>query len=182
MLYSISLCILVFIPIGIVSAIPPAPPSPSPRFEFQKSDTDQGYIGTIFNCGSWRLDELRISLYDYDKQLIETGLLSDYSHDPDLGHYLGYRDINYNNRVDGVDTFYIYGKAGVSSNWGVVLAYEKTGKTLASSTISGENFSLEEENESNEIDRRMIIRYAVLTLMLINLLFVLAVVYRMPYE
>ena len=179
----LSIWFVVFISCAsIIPVYPIVATPPSPRLEFQKSVTTPDYLGTISDYGSWRLEEVRISLYDYNKQLMETGLLSEYSRDPDFGHYLGFRDINGNNKVDSIDTFYIYGKAGVSSNWGAVLTYERTGKTLTSSTISGKNLSLEEENEINEIDRRITVRYAVLTLMLINLLIILAVVYRMPWN
>jgi hypothetical protein len=155
------------------------PKAPKPRIHFQRIDNSENYIG-FFPGGysNYDLEDVRITLYDRYKQQIETGLLSEYSRNSSYGYFIGFEDLNANSKIDSPDTFYIYGHGEVLPSWGIVLTYEKTGRILTSSTISGEHFSLKENRK--EPDDSLMIRYTVMTLMLFNLLIILAVVYKMP--
>jgi len=180
-LRKLAICIIVFMFFApIVIAFSAAATEPSPRLEFHVSDSGFYYIGSISQSRRWRLDEIRMSLYDGNKNLIETGLLSEYAVNQDFGYFLGYEDNNKNNRVDAADRFYVYRNEQVEPYWGIVLICEKSGRTLTGSTISGKSFSIAEEDELDEIDRKLLIRYSVLILMIINLLIILGVVYKMP--
>ena len=167
-LFFVSLCL----------TIPALGTPPSPNLYLQKSKTTSNYVGSLVSeSDRWHLEDVRITLYDHNRQPIETGMLSDYSQNSSYGYFLGFRDNNVNSRLDGGDIFYVYEHGEVLPSWGIILTYEKTGGIITSSTISGEHFTLEGKKEP---DDRMLIRYTVLILMIFNLLIILAVVYKIP--
>lgn len=125
--------------------------SPGPTLSFQKIGEGENYTGTILMLGDHnvKLEKIRISLYDEHLNLMETGLLSEYSQNTIEGYYLDFWDLNNNNKLGGEDTFFVCGKEEVQPTWGVVLTFEPDGHTITSNTLSGERFSLEVESDED---------------------------------
>jgi hypothetical protein len=77
--------------------------------------------------------------------------------------------------MDSADVFYIFGNEEVQQNWGVILTYEPTGMTITSITISGEAFSLEEENKE---DYGLITFFLVLMLIIFGMIIIILFYHR----
>ncbi len=124
---------------------------PQSTLFFQKMSEGENYTGNILRLGGYndKLEKFRITLYDDNLSLIETGLLSEYSQNTLEGLYLDFRDNNNDGILGAEDTFFVFGKEEVQPTWGVVLTYEPDGHTITSNTLSGERFLLEEENDED---------------------------------
>lgn len=174
---SLSFLIILFF-VYLCLTIPILGTSPMPSLYLQKHETTSRYSGSLISGSrKWRLEDVRITLYDHNKQLMESAMLFEYSRNSDYGYFLGYRDNNDNSRLDGADTFFVYEKGEVQPSWGIELTYEKTGRIITRSTLSGKYFSIEDKEEP---DYKMLIRYYGLILIIVNLLIILGVVYKMP--
>jgi len=126
------------------------PQPPRIHLGFNRIPNSENYTGGILSLDiNIEVERIRIALYDDNLHLKETGLLSDYSKNTIKKYYLDFWDANNNNRLDCVDIFYLFGKGEVQPNWGVVLTYEPTGDIIASNTISGNVFTLEEEKKED---------------------------------
>ena len=107
----------------------------------------ENYTGMVVSMSeTLRLDEARISLYDMNKELRETGLLSQYGENYDFGQYLRFSDVNQNGKLDAADMFIIY-NANVTEDWGIVFTYEPTGSTLSSRTLSNNVFTVKKHEK-----------------------------------
>lgn len=126
------------------------PQSPNAYLNFNKIPDSENYTGNIVSLDvKIELERIRIALYDDNLHLKETGLLSGYSKNTIEKYYLDFWDAFNNSKLESADIFYIFGHGEVQPNWGVVLTYEPTGDTIASNTISGKAFTLEEENKED---------------------------------
>jgi hypothetical protein len=127
-----------------------------PPFTFSWTECGEDFTGGVDSLsGTLYLDRTRISFYDTNKKLMESGLLSEYSANRSFGQYLEFRDINENGKLDVIDVFIISGAVYIEE-WGIVVTYEPIGKSLYSRTISNEPFSISEELEK-ENDRDIFI-------------------------
>lgn len=126
-----------------------------PPLSFSWTECGGDYSGGVVSIsGTLYLDRARISLYDTNKKLMESGLLSEYSANRSFGQYLEFRDVNENGKLDVIDVFIISGAIYIK-DWGIVMTYELIGKSIYSRTLSNEPFSISDEEEEKEIDREI---------------------------
>jgi hypothetical protein len=120
----------------------------SSELEFQITPNGDRYTGCLVSSNYLpRTNKIKITLYDEHSRIIETGLLSEYSINNVSWHYLDYKDVNNNDRLDAVDIIIVQNKGDVNENWFVVLTYESSGTTIASSLLSNKEFSIKEEEQ-----------------------------------
>lgn len=139
----------------------------------QWTQDSEKYSGVVIAMSdTLKLDRVRISIYDMNEKIRETGLLSEYSENNEFGKYLEFKDTNNNGKLDAADIFIIPQK-GVSENWGIVFTYEPSGTELASRTLSNKEFPLKE----NEKEYDPTIYILIFDIHLISLFLILVYIY-----
>jgi hypothetical protein len=174
---TVSGLIVMFIILGTIS-LPTNASSQStgshPTLTFSWTESGESYYGGVVSMSDEiKLDRVRISIYDTNRELTETGLFSEYAENRSYGERLEFTDANQNGKLDPGDIFKLTG-VGIIDDWGIVITYEPTGKTLYSKTIFNEPFFLEEDEKDYD---NTLLQILVITFIVVSLLLVLVYIY-----